>query len=77
MLIYNVDIVDGLVNGVFGIVIRLVYGKVNILEVKLIEVCFDNNNVGKWWGIKVNSEFRVLIEWVEEMVGKGGNIVRK
>lgn len=78
MLIYNIDIVDGLVNGVFGIVIKLLYGKfVNVLEVKLVEVCFDNKSVGKWCGIKVNNEIRVFIEWVEEMVGKNRNIVRK
>lgn len=78
MLIYNVDIADGLVNGAFGTVTKLVHREsANTSEVKLVEVCFDNNSVGKRRGTKVNNEIRVLIERVEEMVGKDCNIVRK
>ncbi|XP_065942484.1 uncharacterized protein [Magallana gigas] len=68
MLIYNIDIADGLVNGAFGTVTKLLHGKsANASEVKLVEVCFDNKSVGKRRGTKVNNEIRVLIERVEEM----------
>lgn len=54
MLIYNVDIADGLVNGAFGTVTKLVHREsANTSEVKLVEVCFDNNSVGKRRGTKV------------------------
>lgn len=78
MLIYNIDITDGLVNGAFGTVTRLIDVKSgNTTEIKFIEVSFDNKRVGKRLGTKVNNENRVLIERVEEMVGKDGNIFRK
>lgn len=78
MLIYNIDITDGLVNGAFGTVTRLIDVKSgNTTEIKFIEVSFDNKRVGKRLGTKVNNENRVIIERVEEMVGKDGNIFRK
>ena len=77
MLIYNVDIADGLVNGAFGTVTRIVHEKSDKKEVKFVEVSFDNKNVGKRRGSKVNNDIRVLLEKVEEMVTKDGSITRK
>lgn len=78
MLIYYVDIADGLAHCAFGTVTKLVYGQsATASEVKLIEVSFDNQSVGKRRGKKVNNEIRVFIERVEELVGKDSNFVRK
>ena len=76
MLIYNIDIEDGLVNGAFGTVTNIVREGPE-KDIKFVEVQFDNKNVGRRRGRKINNNLRVLIEKVEDMAGKNGSIVRK
>lgn len=45
MLICNICVVDGFVNGVIGIIVKIVKNIDN--EVKVIDFIFDNENVGK------------------------------
>ncbi|XP_078328201.1 uncharacterized protein LOC144623627 [Crassostrea virginica] len=76
MLIYNIDIEDGLVNGAFGTVTNIVR-QGSEKDIKFVEVQFDNKNVGRRRGRKINNTLRVLLEKVEDMAGKNGSIVRK
>lgn len=45
MLICNICVVDGFVNGVIGIIVKKVKNINN--DVKVIDIIFDNENVGK------------------------------
>jgi len=69
MLTMNVDVSDGLINGAFGRVTKLVT-EAQTSRVKSVEVCFDNKKAGTKRGTKIGSD-RVLIERQE------GNIDNK
>ena len=65
MLIRNVDVSDGLVNGVIGTVFEISVDSCK-KEVNAVHVRFDNKNVGKKLGRKTQQGHIVLIKRVEE-----------
>lgn len=73
MLIRNVDVEDGLVNGVVGKITKINLSKHHTNEITGISVAFDNQNVGKKVGKRNDSGIlEVTIERVEEEInGKG------
>lgn len=73
MLTRNVDVEDGLVNGVMGCISKINFSNKNSKEITGITVCFDNPDVGKKSG-KRNSSGLLEINIgraEEEMHGKG------
>ncbi len=74
MLTKNIDVSDGLVNGVFGTVSQIIMSQDKPNEAKCIKVKFDNAKVGMKLKRKSaacsSDEESVSIETVEEQVGK-------
>ncbi|XP_062599557.1 uncharacterized protein LOC134261102 [Saccostrea cucullata] len=71
MLTRNIDVDDGLVNGVMGFVSEIQYANRAQKEVNSIGVIFDNKDVGKKSGRKINSDrIMVLIERVDEEINE-------
>ncbi|XP_062609123.1 uncharacterized protein LOC134270887 [Saccostrea cucullata] len=71
MLTRNIDVDDGLVNGVMGFISEIQYANRAQKEVSSIGVIFDNKDVGKKIGRKINSDsVMVLIERVDEEINE-------
>ncbi len=74
MLTKNIDVFDGLVNGVFGTVSHIIMSQDKPDEAKCIKVKFDNAKVGMKLRRKCaacsNEEESVSIEIQEERIGK-------
>lgn len=64
MLIRNIDVSDGLVNGVIGTVLEI--SEESNGDIKSITVSFDNKKVGEKTGFKRGSHFAVQIHRCEE-----------
>lgn len=64
MLIRNIDVSDGLVNGVIGTVLEI--SEESNGDIKSITVSFDNKKVGEKTGFKRGSYFAVQIHRCEE-----------
>lgn len=79
MLIRNINVDDGLVNGVMGYISYFISEDKNGKDcIKAIGVQFDNENVGARTGKKIAKGHIVLIERIEEEVkiNKSNSIVR-
>lgn len=63
MIIRNIDVSDGLVNGVIGTVTKIIEDN---LDMKSIEVCFQNKSIGVKSGIKTKNGNLVQIRRCEE-----------
>lgn len=63
MIIRNIDVSDGLVNGVIGTVTKIIEDN---LDMKSIEVCFQNKSIGVKSGIKTKNGNLVQICRCEE-----------
>lgn len=64
MLIRNCNVEDGLVNGVMGYILKFVFDEICGNVVKVIGIVFDDKNVGKKIGLKIEDGNIVFIERV-------------
>lgn len=71
MLIRNICVADGLVNGVTGTIVKIVKNTDN--EVKAIDLTFDNENVGTNTGQKMGDVFVVTVNRCEEEMRTSSN----
>ncbi|XP_061190015.1 uncharacterized protein LOC133197842 [Saccostrea echinata] len=72
MLIRNICVADGLVNGVTGTVVKIVKDNISA-EVKAIDISFDNKNVGKKSGQNVGNVTIVTVNRYEEDMRTSSN----
>lgn len=71
MLIRNICVADGLVNGVTGTIVKIVNNTDN--DVKAIDITFDNENVGKNRGQRMGEVYVVTVNRCEEEMRTSSN----